>query len=679
MRPAVQAALLAATLAATLAVAAFLRFDGLGVPSFWMDEILHQGLTARAAAQPWWKWLTGFEPENGPLYYLVQLVAGDSEFAARLPAALFGLAAVLLVARREHGGAVAAVLLAVSPLHVYYSREARPYALLMLLTAALLATLLRARSLAAAIALLLAMLYTAAVAAPVLAAAAATAALCALLDRERRRWYGTVAAAAALMTALSPLLYRGATATAIATDAPALDAQFFATLARNFSVTALGTPRGDWAAALLFVFAATGAIVLAKRDKRAAAILLGMTVLPIAIALAALVWFDRWYAVRYVSPSLIGYVMLAGAGIVAVARHPALAVLLAGAIGFEAWPAAREEAFRKLDWRGIAAAIARHAKPGELVIAAEPWSEISLRYYLDPRIRLVNIPQPVIADLQRNSNPGAWLITAGFSADTATRVWMCRFPLLLASPLESFRLHYGSADVSDVVTFNDGWGDPEGAFRWAVAKRATLTVPRWGARDEVLRMSVIPAGEQTIRVTLNGHAMATLTPPAGWSEQSIALPAQFWVDGENTIAFEFAHATAIPTDPRTLAAAFQDVRLSTPLTRLTALVEHRHDETRLRPLRKDATIALIHRLGFDPSAVWPRLERGELFLDDVIDTLAWGADCQSDAQFVTTAIEVLLERPPKPHELRELAALPRDRALGRIAKWDEFRDRVLAR
>lgn len=35
--------------------------------------------------------------------------------------------------------------------------------------------------------------------------------------------------------------------------------------------------------------------------------------------------------------------------------------------------------------------------------------------------------------------------------------------------------------------------------------------------------------------------------------------------------------------------------------------------------------------------------------------------------------------PAKPHELRELALLPRDRALGRIAKWDEFRGRVLAR
>ena len=182
-----------------------------------------------------------------------------------------------------------------------------------------------------------------------------------------------------------------------------------------------------------------------------------------------------------------------------------------------------------------------------------------------------------------------------------------------------------------------------------------------------------------MRVSLNGHAVGELALPQGWSEQSFPLPAKFWRDGENTIAFDFAHATAIPTDPRTLAAAFQDVRLDAPLTRITALIEQKHDETRLRPLQKKATIALLNRLGFDPNALWPRLVRAELYLDDVIETLAWGPDCQNDAQFVATAIQVLLERPPKPHELRELAALPRDRALGRIAKWDEFRNRVVAR
>ncbi len=129
-------------LAAVILVAAFLRFDGLGVPSYWLDEILHQYLTTDAAAQPWWRWITGFSPEHGPLYYASQLAArpfGASETAGRFPAALLGLATVpmvwLAVRRRDAvAAAVSAILLAVSPLHVYYSREARAYALLMFLT-----------------------------------------------------------------------------------------------------------------------------------------------------------------------------------------------------------------------------------------------------------------------------------------------------------------------------------------------------------------------------------------------------------------------------------------------------------------------------------------------------------------------------------------------------------------
>jgi len=670
-------------LLATLLVAGFLRFDGLGEPSLWLDEILHHGLTTKAAAAPWWQWITGLEAENGPLYYATQLaarVAGSGEFAARLPAALFGLAAVLIIgSRNDKVSGAAAILLALSPLHVYYSREARPYALLVLLTAGLVVTLLRGRSLAAAVLLLLAMTYTAAVAAPVLAAAAMTAALCALLDREKRRWYATVAAAAALLAALSPLLYRGAAATQTVTNAPSIDGPFLAMLARNFAVTALETPRADVTAIAMFVFALIGAVALLRRDRRAATIVIGMTILPAVIAIAALLWFDHWYAVRYVTPSLIGYVLLAGAGIAAVGRIPAIALVLAAGFAIETWPAARTEPFRKLDWRGIAQTIDRYAGPDDLVIAAEPWSEVSLRHYLDPRLELAYIFAPEVANVQRQLRPATWLVTAGFNSQPATRIWMCRYPLLLASPVESFRLHYASRNATQVLNYADGWAAPEAELRWAIATRATLIVPRWGKRDDVLRMRVLPHGAQTMRVTLNGHVLGFAALPGQWSEQSFAAPARFWIDGENVIAFDFSHATTAPNDPRTLAVAFAGVNIGGPLTRITALIEPHHRETRLQPLRKDAVIPMLNRLGLDPNLLWSRLARGELFLDDVLDTLTWGADCQTEQQFVETAIRVLLERPARPHELRELAALPRDRAIGRIAKWDEFRGRVLAR
>ena len=209
----------AALLAAIVAVAIFLRFDNLGGPSYWLDEILGQIVMARSAELPFWRWLGGVHPQHGPLYYLTQLLgraAGEGEWAGRLCAALFGTATVPLLwitARRATGdtvtAAACALLLAVSPLHVYYSREARPYALLILLTTALLlAILMRAPILAGGLVVLMA--YTSVGSAAALVAAVIGALVAAQLqsDPESRRTQRIIALAAAISLTLLPLLYR---------------------------------------------------------------------------------------------------------------------------------------------------------------------------------------------------------------------------------------------------------------------------------------------------------------------------------------------------------------------------------------------------------------------------------------------------------------------------------------
>src|SRR5260370_1373359 len=143
--------------AAIIAVATFLRFSGLAVPSLWLDEILGYDLATAATRLPWWRWLTGLDIDQGPLFFATELagrISHSPELSARLAPALFGIATIVvawLAARelRVHASGTAAVfalLLACSPLHVYYSREARPYALLMLIATGLLALLLRASS-----------------------------------------------------------------------------------------------------------------------------------------------------------------------------------------------------------------------------------------------------------------------------------------------------------------------------------------------------------------------------------------------------------------------------------------------------------------------------------------------------------------------------------------------------
>ncbi|MBV8516822.1 MAG: glycosyltransferase family 39 protein [Acidobacteria bacterium] len=735
-------------LAAALLLGAFLRLDHLGEPSYWLDEILHHDLTTAALQQPWWRWLTGFSPEHGPLYYATQLAArlvARDETAGRLAPALFGIAAIALVwlaARSfdELAAATAALLLAASPLHVYYSREARAYALLMFATAALLAVLLRGRSPWLVVAVVLLTLYTSATAAPVLVSAFVVASVAALLDKARRRFFTIAAIASFLAIALLPLLY----AATPVEDAgwpgfPHLDAAFFTALLHNFSVSALGTGSGRTAVALL-CFAAAGAIALLQRDRTLAAVTIGMTLLPLALALASLRAFEHFYATRYVTPALTGYLVLAGIGVAAFARlvarrfAPLLAAAIVAAFLTQTWHAARTEAFQKLDWRGIAAAIHQRAHPGDLVLTAEPWSEVSLRFYLERLPRKADLRQMSILDIARglvDHYPATFLVTAGFSDDTTTRNWMCSYPLLLASPLENFRLHYAREDylaeratdaerrafalgigarsirlaTTEDPLFRDGWaaaeGAGDGAFRWAIATRATIGVPRWFARDRVIRFSALPMSHpslppQTLRVSVNGTPLADTTPMSNaWRDYAVNAPARVWRDGVNVLTFDFARATAPAaidphaSDRRPLAASFAwisiDDRGAPPATHpahlpavrmtTTPLLDERalwrDSSTRFAParLRRDAVMALIARLGYDPVTVWPRIARGDVHLDDLVHTLDYGSECIDDATFVNEVFHALLDRAPGPGERRE-------KLVERITRGTEFRKMV---
>jgi mannosyltransferase len=123
-------------LIALTALAAALRLPTLGSQSLWLDETLTGGL-ARGSLGDLFHTVAGQEA-NPPLFYLLEWawtrVAGTSEVALRLPSALFGIALVpvAFAIGRRLGGQRAAValgaLVAVNPLLVYYSQEARGYA-----------------------------------------------------------------------------------------------------------------------------------------------------------------------------------------------------------------------------------------------------------------------------------------------------------------------------------------------------------------------------------------------------------------------------------------------------------------------------------------------------------------------------------------------------------------------
>ncbi len=127
----------------TLLLAFFLRFYRLDAQSFWNDE----GNSARIAERSLDLILEGAAGDiHPPGYYLLlhywRALFGQSEFALRSLSVAAGVATVAftyLLGRRLFGesvGLMAAFLGALAPLAVYYSQEARMYALLAALSAA---------------------------------------------------------------------------------------------------------------------------------------------------------------------------------------------------------------------------------------------------------------------------------------------------------------------------------------------------------------------------------------------------------------------------------------------------------------------------------------------------------------------------------------------------------------
>jgi mannosyltransferase len=140
-------------LAALMLLAAVLRLSTLDLQSFWYDEaftpvhVLHASLWATLRSV--------VHTENSPpLWYLLvwvdSRVLGIGAVALRLPSALAGIATVPVAwaIGRELAGRRAALLsaaiVAVNPLFVWYSQEARVYALFVLTAAVAMLCFLRA-------------------------------------------------------------------------------------------------------------------------------------------------------------------------------------------------------------------------------------------------------------------------------------------------------------------------------------------------------------------------------------------------------------------------------------------------------------------------------------------------------------------------------------------------------
>ena len=126
-----------------LFVAAWLRFSELDRQSLWLDELITHHVSDHPTAADVVR-ETRARSVHPPLFYLIEWAvirqAGDSETAMRMPSAVAGVLSVwvvYLLGRRLYNstvGLIAAALTAVLWCPVYYSQEARFYAMLILFT-----------------------------------------------------------------------------------------------------------------------------------------------------------------------------------------------------------------------------------------------------------------------------------------------------------------------------------------------------------------------------------------------------------------------------------------------------------------------------------------------------------------------------------------------------------------
>jgi mannosyltransferase len=399
-------------LGALIVLGGVLRFSTLGVQSFDIDEsvtvsLLHQGLGGMLKSLP-------HTESTPPLYYLVawlwSRLFGLGEVGLRSLSAVFGTLMIPLAhttARRlisRRAGLIAAALTAVSPWLLWYSQEARAYALFALLGLASFAAFLRARddpsrgSLAA-----WALLSALALATHYFALfMIGPEALWLLADgRARRSALAAGAFVAAAGLALMPLALEQAHG--IRAKAGFLQTPLSSRLSSIPTRFLLGegAPSGGRAALVALAALLLGAslfMLLTRQDeegRRGALVALAIgsasVLLPVILALIGRDYLDA----RNLVAAWVPLAVLAAAGYAAAGRAGLLAASAVMAIFLlMVLVGAADSALQRTDYRGAIASLGPSPGPGERTIVVTPafnWTPFTIYLPGYPRLGPGNV------------------------------------------------------------------------------------------------------------------------------------------------------------------------------------------------------------------------------------------------------------------------------------------------
>lgn len=377
------------TIAIIVAVGSWVRFRYLGADSLWLDEAVTwqqsndslADLIRRTANDT-------YPPLNNLLVYGSINLFGDREWALRLPSAILGTANIFALywLGSMTVGRVAALLaaafLALSGFHVWYSQEARMYALL-----ALAATLFAASSFyfvrsptIARVILVgisgLALLYSHVFGALNWIAIVLAVSVCTRTEREpvlcNRYWLAANISAALIFAPWAWLLKKKATelsGVGFWTPYPTL-AVIYTELNGLFGGRLMGA----------LLLAGIALALIPKKRPSATSVLAVWAVMPILLAYFASLVSTPIFISRYLIGALPAILLLAAYGLTrfasgwartSVASGIAAAILITS---FTRYATAPRE-----DWRGVAAMLEERLRPSDCVLVHGP--AVPLDYY----------------------------------------------------------------------------------------------------------------------------------------------------------------------------------------------------------------------------------------------------------------------------------------------------------
>jgi 4-amino-4-deoxy-L-arabinose transferase-like glycosyltransferase len=409
------------------ALAAALRWYRIDAQSLWYDE----GISAHQLTRTFMQILPAAAQDTHPPGYYWTLKAwsdafGSSELALRSLSAMWGVVAVavtFLIGRRLFGSLVAtlaAVLLAAAPLSVYYSQEVRMYSQLTALgLLAVYGYTLRKYWLFALAGI--ATLYSQYLGIALLAAVDLHAVIW-FREQTRRQWIEWLIANVAIALAFLPWL-----PTFIAQQTHSLNTSPRTALGlATDTLTAYGggVAQGDiylWGGMLLIWFAVLGFAL--SKDWRATSLAALMWLMPLGLVLG-LGFRSGLYEVRYLTLGAPGLALLAGYGIVRVARWPALAIVLTSIALIPAALGLLAQYFNpglaRDDYRGLVADIQQNAQPDDAVLLVAPNQTEVFDYYYHGTLPVIGLPaqRPIDTqdtqqrlDLIRSQHDRVWLVS----------------------------------------------------------------------------------------------------------------------------------------------------------------------------------------------------------------------------------------------------------------------------